>query len=373
MNVCILAGARPNFVKVAPIIRAIEKAQAAGTDVTCQLLYAGLADDPTLEQSLFDDLQIRRPDVYLGVDCESLNELTGRVMGEFELYLSTHPTDVVIVVDDLASTMAAAIVTKKQGVKLAHLVAGTRSFDINMPKEINRLVIDGLSDLLFTAGEGARQTVTREGAHLSQIYMVGNILMDTLRFNYPRLKRPALMDTLSLSEKKYIVFTLNRKALIANWQNLREMLKSMLMASQGTPIVAPLRGMARKVVAEQLASIDVPSQSFHLVEPLGYLEFGYLTAHAMGIVTDSGNVAEEATFNGVPCITLNSYTEHIETVKQGTNVLVGEDPGRLAEAIRKMTEGKWKPSAIPDRWDGRSAERIVQILTSLPALQTPER
>ena len=156
-NICIFTGARPNFIKVAPLIRAIERTD----NCQYQLVYAGTADDPTLEASLFDDLQIPRPDVFLGVDCENLNELTGRVMAEFERYLEQHATDTVIVVDDLASTMAAAIVTKKRGLCLAHLVAGTRSFDINMPKEINRLVIDGLSDLLFTAGVGSRPAVYR--------------------------------------------------------------------------------------------------------------------------------------------------------------------------------------------------------------------
>lgn len=364
MNICIVAGARPNFIKVAPIIRAIEKARTEQRDVSCTLVYTGMSDDPTLEQSLFDDLQMRRPDVYLGVDCVSLNELTGRVMGEFEKYLEAHPTDVVIVVDDLASTMAAAIVTKKQGIRLAHLVAGTRSFDIKMPKEINRLVIDGLSDLLFTAGEGASHIVSREGVHTSQVYMVGNILMDTLRFNYPRFVRPKVADELGLSDGAYLVFTLNRKALMSDKDNLRQMLKALLEAVNGQPIVAPLRGQARKVVAGQLATINAPLASFHLVDPLSYLEFGYLTAHAKGIITDSGNVAEEATFNGVPCITLNSYTEHIETVRQGTNVLVGEDASRLSEAVADMVAGKWKRGSIPDRWDGRSAERIVQTLLS---------
>ena len=362
MNICIVAGARPNFIKVAPIMRAIDKAKEQGKDVDCQLVYAGAGSDETLEQSLFDDLQMRRPDVYLGVDCVSLNELTGRVMGEFEHYLENHPTDVVIVVDDLASTMAAAIVTKKQGIRLAHLVAGTRSFDIRMPKEINRLVIDGLSDLLFTAGEGASQIVPREGAQLSQVYMVGNILMDTLRANYARLRRPALMDQLQLDDRSYLVFTLNRKALIADRDNLRLMLKAMLEAADGTPVIAPLRGLARKAVASLLATINMPLGSFHLTDPMGYLEFGYLTAHAKGIITDSGNVAEEATFNGVPCATLNSYTEHIETVRTGSNVLVGEDPQRLRETVADMVAGKWKKCNIPDRWDGRSAERIVQIL-----------
>ena len=363
MNVCIVAGARPNFVKVAPIVRAIENAQNHGRDIRYALVYAGREDDATLEDSLFEDLQIARPGVFLGVDCENLNELTGQVMSAFEHYLQANKTDVVIVVDDLASTMAAAIVTKKQGVTLAHLVAGTRSFDINMPKEINRLVIDGLSDLLFTAGMGASSIATREGAELSKIYTVGNILMDTLRFNLGRLKAPS--DLADLKEKNYLVFTLNRKALLADVENLERMVKAIVENANGMLVVAPLRGRSAEVVGEIVKRLGVPSSSFLLHEPLGYLEFGWLTAHARGIITDSGNVAEEATFNGVPCITLNSYTEHIETVKVGTNVLVGEDAELLGEMVDKMVRGEWKPSSLPDRWDGRSAERIVQILMEL--------
>ncbi|MCR4854474.1 MAG: UDP-N-acetylglucosamine 2-epimerase (non-hydrolyzing) [Prevotella sp.] len=353
VKVCIVAGARPNFIKVAPLIRAIEKTDGIGYE----LVYAGREDDSTLEGSLFDDLQIARPTVFLGVDSVSLNEITGRVMGAFETYLTDHPTDVVIVVDDLASTMAAAIVTKKQGVRLAHLVAGTRSFDISMPKEVNRLVIDGLSDLLFTAGMAANSITNREGAEQSRVYMVGNILIDNLRFNHDRWQRPQLMDDLNLADGRYIVFTLNRKALLRDEENLRRMLQA-LTDQTSVPVVAVLRGEARKVV-ERIAQ---PSSSLFMADPLPYLQFGYLTSHAMGIVTDSGNVAEEATFNGVPCITLNSYTEHIETVKVGTNVLVGEDAEQLTTAITDLVEGRWKRSALPERWDGRTAERIVRIL-----------
>ena len=234
MNICIVAGARPNFIKVAPIVRAVENAKAHGRDVDYTLVYAGSKDDPTLEASLFDDLQIAPPQVYLNVVCENLNELTGQVMSAFERYLQENKTDAVIVVDDLASTMAAAIVTKKQGIRLAHLVAGTRSFDIKMPKEINRLVIDGLSDLLFTAGMGANSIATREGAELSKIYTVGNILMDTLRFNLNRLKKPAFMD--AYKEREYLVFTLNRHALLADRDNLCSMIKAMVENAQGMPI-----------------------------------------------------------------------------------------------------------------------------------------
>ena len=349
-NICIVAGARPNFVKVAPLIRAIEKAEGA----EYELVYTGREDDPTLEASLFDDLQMPRPSVFFGVDSTSLNEITSRVMAHFDSYLDANPADVVIVVDDLASTMAAAIVTKKRGIKLAHLVAGTRSFDMNMPKEVNRLVIDALSDYLFTAGTRSNSVAAREQSDSNNTYMVGNILMDTLRFNHQRLQKPAL----DIEPGSYFVFTVNRKALLADEDKLKKMLIAMSEAAGGTPIIAPLRGKALEVVSGfrfQVSNLK-PQPS------LSYLEFGWLTAHAKGIITDSGNVAEEATFNSVPCITLNSYTEHQETVSVGSNVLVGEDPQRLKEEMQRIEAGQWKKCALPDRWDGRTAERIVQIL-----------
>lgn len=348
-RICIVAGARPNFMKVAPLVRAIRKSEKA----EYLMVYAGREDDPTLEPSLFEDLQMPRPDVYLGVDSTSLNEITSRVMGEFDRFLDTHPTDVVIVVDDLASTMAAAIVTKKRGIRLAHLVAGTRSFDINMPKEINRLVIDALSDYLFTAGVRSTGVATREQSDTSNTYMVGNILMDTLRYNHNRLERPAVIA----GDKPYIVFTLNRHALLANPDNLKRMVDAILDAAGDVPVIAPLRDSARK-------QLECYSGKMQIITPLRYLEFGWLSAHALGIITDSGNVAEEATFNSVPCITLNNYTEHQETISVGSNVLVGEDPVRLGEAVRQMVSGEWKKCALPDRWDGRTSERIVQILIS---------
>ena len=384
-----MAGARPNFVKVAPLIRAIEKAE--GTEY--ELVYTGCENDPTLEPSLFDDLQMPRPSVFFGVDSISLNEITSRVMAHFDDYLDHNPADVVVVVDDLASTMAAAIVTKKRGIKLAHLVAGTRSFDMNMPKEVNRLVIDALSDYLFTAGIKSNSVASREQAEGSNTYMVGNILMDTLRFNHQRLQKPAL----DIEPDNYLVFTLNRKALLADEEKLTMMIEAMAEAAAETPIIAPLRGKAFEIVnriitSKAAANSCVPSVAsdqrssdslftlhsslftlhsslftlhsslFTLHSSLPYLEFGWLTANAKGIITDSGNVAEEATFNGVPCITLNSYTEHQETVSIGSNVLVGEDPQRLREEVARMVSGQWKRCALPDRWDGRTAERIVKIL-----------
>lgn len=369
INLCVFCGARPNFIKVAPIIRVI--ARLSGSEsrrgVSYSLVYAGRADDPTLEDGLFASLSIRRPDVCLGVECENLNELTGQVMSKFEQYLQANPTDIVIVVDDLASTMAAAIVTKKQAITLAHIAAGTRSFDITMPKEINRLVIDGLSDILFTAGFSNNSIANKEGAELSKVYMVGNILIDNIRYNRERIEKMRLSDIealsgLPLKERGYLVFTLNRKALLADQENLEKMLRVLVETAAGLPVIAPLRDSAVQVVLALALKKNINLHNLHIVKPLGYLDFSCLTAHARGIITDSGNVAEEATFNSVPCITLNSYTEHIETVKVGSNVLVGENADLLRRALEDVVSGRWKKCGIPERWDGRSAERIVQIL-----------
>ena len=374
MKLAIVCGARPNFIKVAPIIRVLEskRENAQFASIDYQLIYTGVEDDATLENSLFDSLDIKRPDVFLGADSQNLNELTGLVMAKFELYLQKNPTDAVIVVDDLASTMATAIVTKKQGLLLAHIAAGTRSFDITMPKEINRLVIDGLSDILFTAGISNNSIANKEGAELSKVYMVGNILMDNLRYNHDRIENAVLPDKVNaliphIGEGRYpyIVFTLNRKALIGDEEKLRSLVEAVIRGCDDVTmtVIAPLRPNAAKVVEKIVRGSQHPSL-FNIVEPLDYLQFSYLTAHAAGIITDSGNVAEEATFNQVPCITLNSYTEHIETVKVGTNVLVGEDPELLAKATNDMCHGEWKKSAIPDRWDGRTAERILRIINN---------
>ncbi len=351
MKIVIMTGARPNFIKVAPLIKAVEKAKSAGTDVDYALLYAGSDSDQSLEGSLFDDLQMPRPDVCFGVDSNDTIEITSRVMEQMERYLSDNACDVLIVVDDLASTMAASIVAKKHGIKLAHLVAGTRSFDINMPKEINRLVIDGLSDYLFTAGVSIGTTATP-----AKIYNVGNILIDTLRHNISRFRRPQILADRQIADSDYIVLTINRKALLSSGSKLRDMVNAISANASGLPVIAPLRHTAREVVEK------CGAENIILTDPMPYLEFGYLTSHARVIITDSGNIAEEATFNGIPCITLNNYTEHIETVKQGTNILVNEDVTLLADTLRDILSDHVKPSSIPDSWDGRTAERILQTI-----------
>ena len=201
----------------------------------------------------------------------------------------------------------------------------------------------------------------KEGIDSSNIYMVGNILMDTLRFYHTRNMRPALLSTLNIRANNYVLFTLNRKALIRNAQKIDEIMTELSAIATQMPVIAPLRTEAKNAI-EAWIDANPTAPKITLIEPLSYTEFIYLAENAKGVVTDSGNVAEEATFNGIPCITLNDYTEHIETVKVGSNVLVGNDVDLLKTSLQNMIKGEWKSCAIPDRWDGRSADRIVSIL-----------
>jgi UDP-N-acetylglucosamine 2-epimerase (non-hydrolysing) len=234
-------------------------------------------------------------------------------------------------------------------------VAGTRSFDPKEPKEINRLVIDALSDYLFTASGHSNTVAAREQqTETSQTYMVGNILMDTLRYSLPRLRKPDIR----LTEGDYLLLTLNRRLLLADENRLQPLLHE--LAATDCHIIAPLRGNAAEIVKR----LCPKNQNLSIIDALPYLEFTWLTAHAKGIVTDSGNIAEEATFLGIPCITLNEHAEHQETVTTGTNELVGTDSARLRQALTTLMSGKWKKGNLPDRWDGRTAERMVKILIS---------
>ncbi len=358
MKITIVAGARPNFMKIAPIVRAIEAARTEGKRISYRLVYTGRQDDTSLDASLFSDLNMKEPDAYLGVSSNNPTQLTAGIMLAFEQELIENPAHVVLVVDDLTATMSCAIVAKKQGVKVAHLVAGTRSFDMNMPKEVNRMITDGLSDYLFTAGMVANRNLNQTGTESENVYYVGNILIDTIRYNRNRLLRPVWFSVLGLKDQEYILLTLNRHVLLNNKENLYQLFQALLKKANGTPIVAPLHTYVRDALKE--AGISAPN--LHILPPQNYLFFGYLMNHAKGIVTDSGNVAEEATFLGIPCITLNTYAEHPETWRIGTNVLVGEDPQALANALETLMKGEWKAGTLPERWDGRCAERIVQIL-----------
>ena len=359
MKITIVAGARPNFMKIAPIMRAIDVARTLGKSISYRLVYTGRKDDTSLDASLFSDLDMKAPDAYLGVSSANSNSLAAGIMVAFEQELTENPAHIVLVVDDLTATMSCANVAKKQGVKVAHLVAGTRSFDMNMPKEVNRMITDGLSDYLFTAGMVANRNLNQTGTESEHVYYVGNILIDAIRYNRNRLLKPVWFSVLGLKEGNYLLLTINRRALLNDKENLRKLIETVIEKAAGTPIVAPLHTYVR----DAIKNLGIEAPNLHIMPPQNYLFFGYLINKAKGIITDSGNVAEEATFLGIPCITLNTYAEHPETWRLGTNELVGEDPAALGQALEKLMKDEWKRGELPERWDGRTAERIVQILT----------
>ena len=359
MKITIVAGARPNFMKIAPIIRAIKIAKEAGKEISYRLVYTGSQNDTSIDASLFTDLNMPAPDAYLGVDASTFAEISAGIILAFDKELQDNPTQLVLVVDDLTPTMSAAIVAKKRGIKVAHLVAGTRSFDINMPKEMNRIITDSLSDYLFTAGSDANRNLTQTGTANAKLFQVGNILIDAIRHNRHRFVKPVWLDLLKVKEKAYILLTLNKHTLINNKANFKKLIETVIEQSGGLPILVPVR----PYIENALTELEINCSHLHILPSQTYLNFAYLEEQAKLIITDSGNIAEEATFLGVPCITLSDYAEHPETIKIGTNELVGEDSQRLKEALMQFNAGSWKEGQLPERWDGKTAERIIQILT----------
>jgi len=358
MKITIVAGARPNFMKIAPITRAIKAAQDTGKRISYRLIYTGRQDDANLDASLFSDLDMKQPDGYLGISGHDHSEVTAAIMIAFEKELDNHPAQVVLVVDDLTATMSCSIVAKKRGLKVAHLIAGTRSFDMNMPREVNRTIVDAISDYLFTAGMVANRNLNQEGMIPDYIHYVGNILIDTVRYNRHRLLQPVWFSSMGLEKKGYLLLPLNRHDLLDKKQVLSALMQTVVDKSCGMPIIAPLHPYVQKAIK----ALEIDAPHLYILPPQSYLHFGYLINNAKGIVTDSGNIAEEATFLDVPCITLNSYAEHPETWRIGTNELVNEDPVVLATMLERLMHEEWKHTTLPDRWDGRTAERIVQTL-----------
>lgn len=358
MKITIVSGARPNFMKIAPICRAIDAAKETGKDISYRIVYTGPQDDTSLDASLFSDLAMRQPDAYLGVSGRDHSQVAASIMLAFEKELNAHPARIVLVVDDMTATMSCSIVAKKRGLKVAHVIAGTRSFDMNMPREVNRTIVDAISDYLFTAGMVANRNLNQEGMIPDYIHYVGNILIDTIRFNRHRLIQPVWFSTLGLKKGEYLLLTLNRHDLLAKKAVLQSLLQTLLEKADGMPIVAPLHPYVQNAVK----SLELNAPNLHILPPQSYLHFGFLINQAKGIVTDSGNIAEEATFLDVPCITLNTYAEHPETWRIGTNELVGENSFALSASLHKLLHEGWKHTTLPDRWDGRTAERIVQTL-----------
>ncbi|HCM77672.1 MAG TPA: UDP-N-acetylglucosamine 2-epimerase (non-hydrolyzing) [Cytophagales bacterium] len=359
MKITLIAGARPNFMKIAPMITAIKRLNSEST-LSYRLVHTGQHYDDKLSKVFFEELEIPEPDVNLGAGSGSQAEQTARIMVEFEKDLIKNPTDLVVVVGDVNSTMACTIVAKKLNTKVAHVEGGIRSWDMTMPEEINRMATDALADYFFTTSKVANNNLKNTGVSEDRIFFVGNTMIDSLLKNLTKLRKPNVWQEKGLSDHHYFVLTLHRPANVDDLQKFKTMIQA-IDGSVGMPVVFPVHPRTRK-------NFDLLNYTPQFVTPtdsLSYLEFIYLIKNAKGVITDSGGIQEETTVLGVPCLTLRNNTERPETVNVGTNEMIGEDTVALKKALENLKAGKWKKGGIPELWDGRAAERIINILKTL--------
>ena len=397
MNITLIAGARPNFMKIAPLIKAIEQFNEQKVEsgkIAYRLVHTGQHYDKNMSDTFFEELGIPAPDTNLGCGGGTQAEQTAAIMVAFEKELIAYPADIVLVVGDVTSTMACSIVAKKLNTRVCHVEAGIRSWDLSMPEEINRMVTDSLADYMFTTSEVANRNLMRQGATMmsdvgcqmsdggcqmaedkyayervpQRVWYVGNVMIDTLLANRARFRQPDIWSTLALQDKQYIVMTMHRPANVDEENHLRAMMEQIVDNAHGLPIVFPIHPRTAKLFYNLWGDEEALAKRFpnlHIVEPLGYLEFNYLVERAKAVVTDSGGITEETTVMGVPCITLRDNTERPETCTVGTNELIGTKPEAIKPALDKLFAGEWKKGGVPALWDGHTAERIIAILASL--------
>ena len=355
IRIVAVAGARPNFMKIAPLLREL---RARGGFSTC-LVHTGQHYDAAMSDAFFADLGIPAPDVNLGVGSGSHAEQTAEVLRQMEGVLLRERPDLVVVVGDVNSTLAAALAAAKLCIPVAHVEAGLRSFDRTMPEEINRLVTDAISDLLFTTEAAGDENLLREGVPAEKIHFVGNVMIDTLLANLSRARSLDVLDRLGLQAGGYAVLTLHRPSNVDRPDRLRALFALLESIHQEIPIVFPVHPRTRAAIARTLGGQE---PGLLVTEPLGYLEFLRVMADARLVLTDSGGIQEETTVLGVPCLTLRDNTERPVTVTHGTNTLVGSDPAVIRAAVRKTLDGGAKRGQVPKGWDGGAAGRIVDVL-----------
>lgn len=358
MKITIIAGARPNFMKVAPIIHAIDAANKNGKDITYRLVHTGQHYDKKMSATFFDELEIPLPNVNLGCGGGTQAEQTAAIMVAFEKDLEHNPADYVLVVGDVTSTMACSIVAKKMNTKVIHVEAGIRSYDLSMPEEINRMVTDSITDLFFTTSYYANQNLLRAGIEQERIQFVGNVMIDTLMKNMQRLRKPDEFDKLGLKNGQYAVLTMHRPANVDEAEKLQSLMTEIITNMRGLPVVFPIHPRTAKIFFE----LGIAAPNLFIIDPQGYLEFNYLVKNSKVVITDSGGITEETTVMGVPCLTLRDNTERPETCEIGTNRLIGTNPKNIKLALDDLFLDNWPQGKIPELWDGAAAKRIVNYL-----------
>lgn len=359
INVC---GARPNFMKIAPLMRAF----ADAPNMQPWLVHTGQHYDRNMSDLFFRQLGIPQPDVNLEVGSAGHAVQTAEIMIRFEKVVKEQSPDWVVVVGDVNSTIACSLVATKLGVKVAHVEAGLRSFDRTMPEEINRVLTDSISDLLFVTEPSGVQNLLREGVSKEKIHFVGNVMIDTLRANREKAEQSKILEELEIAPKEFNVLTLHRPSNVDAADALVRLLDALDEVQRDLPIVFPVHPRTLHNLRE-LGFVDrlEGMANFRIAEPLGYLDFLKLMSNAAVVLTDSGGIQEETTVLGVWCLTLRENTERPVTIDQGTNQLVGTDPARIIEAYRRCRANPTPPQRTPEKWDGDAAVRIVDVFASI--------
>lgn len=359
MNIILVAGARPNFMKIAPLMAALK----ARPGIVPSLVHTGQHYDEKMSDLFFRQLGIPEPDVNLEVGSGSHAVQTAEIMKRFENVLLARRPDAVLVVGDVNSTIACGLVAVKMGVRLIHVEAGLRSFDRTMPEEINRLLTDAISDLMFCSEAAGMENLRREGVPEERICLAGNVMIDTLLKNRKLADRTTILQELGLTGKPYAVLTLHRPSNVDDPAVLARLMGTLDRVAAEMPLVFPIHPRT-KAKLQAMGGLRDESAGWRLIEPQGYLEFLKLMSEARLVLTDSGGIQEETTILGVPCLTMRENTERPVTVEMGTNRLTGADPARILEAFRDVMEGRWKKGAVPPLWDGRAAERMADYLST---------
>jgi UDP-N-acetylglucosamine 2-epimerase (non-hydrolysing) len=344
MLIDLIAGARPNFMKIAPITHAIQLAQKENINIHFRLIHTGQHYDKNMSDSFFEQLNIPFPDINLGAGGGTQAEQTAAIMIGYEKVIIEKKPDLCLVVGDVTSTMACAITAQKLNVKVAHVEAGIRSGDWSMPEEINRMITDSISNYFFTTTQIANNNLKKSGVGDDRIFWVGNTMIDTLLKHRENFVKPKIWDQIGLIEKNYIVVTLHRPANVDEEDNLKNLLNEIISNSNGLPLIFPVHPRTAKI----LHNLGIEYDRLFTVEPLGYLEFNYLVENSLAVITDSGGITEETTVMGIPCMTLRNNTERPETIHLGTNELIGTDPRAIKPALEKLFSGEWKYGTIPE-------------------------
>ena len=360
MKITIVAGARPNFIKIAPIIKAIEKKQIEGAKISFRLVHTGQHYDRNLSDTFFQVLNIPKPNANLEVKSGSQSMQTATIMVAFEQELLQNPCDLVLVVGDVNSTMACAIVAKKLNIKVTHVEAGIRSGDMTMPEEINRIVTDSITDYFFTTSIWAGENLLKYGADATNIHFVGNVMIDTLYQNLDRISAPLFWNEFNLEPKNYIILTLHRPSNVDEEQSLIQLLQGIDTMVGDKKVIFPIHPRTKAILGE--TKLDLKNIVF--VEPQGYLNFMFLIKNSFAVITDSGGISEETTVLGIPCFTMRNNTERPETQTVGTNTLVGTSIANLNKMFGDFLQNGTRKAGIPALWDGKASERIITILLS---------